>query len=76
MVLCSSRLFEKFFFSHIALFEGHLEKMRLDVEKAYYTGKWNLFLTGMIEVDLYMFFNMFAFTYHLLINSLPQNPQF
>ena len=30
------RMFENFFFSHITLLEGHLEKLKLSVEKAHY----------------------------------------
>jgi len=29
-------MFENFFFSHITLLEGHLEKLKLSVEKAHY----------------------------------------
>ncbi|XP_060592263.1 folliculin-interacting protein 2-like isoform X2 [Ruditapes philippinarum] len=45
----ANRLFENFFFSHIALFESHLEELRQNVEKAYYSGKTPLFLQAMIE---------------------------
>ncbi|XP_053385365.1 folliculin-interacting protein 2-like isoform X2 [Mercenaria mercenaria] len=45
----ANRLFENFFFSHIALFESHLEELRQNVEKAYYSGKTHLFLSGLIE---------------------------
>lgn len=45
----ANRLFENFFFSHIALFEGRLEQLRLDVERAYYSGTAQLFLSGMID---------------------------
>lgn len=31
-----NRLFQNFFFSHITLFEGHLEKLKVGVERAYY----------------------------------------
>lgn len=29
------RIFQNFFFSHITLIEGHLEKLKMSVEKAY-----------------------------------------
>ncbi|KAK3091005.1 hypothetical protein FSP39_016401 [Pinctada imbricata] len=35
----NNQLFQNFLFSHITLFEGHLEKLRNGVEKAYYTRK-------------------------------------
>ena len=50
----ANRLFENFFFSHIALFEGRLERLRLSVEQAYYSGRTHLFLDLMIHVRMYM----------------------
>lgn len=47
----ANRLFDNFFFSHIALFEGRLERLRLSVEQAYYSGKTQLFLEIMMHVS-------------------------
>ena len=49
----ANRLFENFFFSHMALFEGRLERLRLSVEQAYYSGRTHLFLDIMIHVSTY-----------------------
>ncbi|KAL4240663.1 Folliculin-interacting protein 1 [Mactra antiquata] len=45
----ANRLFENFFFSHIALFESHLEQLRNNVEKAYYSGNKHVYLSKLIE---------------------------
>ena len=49
----ANRLFENFFFSHMALFEGRLERLRLSVEQAYYSGRTHLDI--MIPVSTYRF---------------------
>lgn len=46
----TSGLFESFFFSHIALFESHLEQMRREIERVYYCGLKNAFYPVIIEV--------------------------
>ncbi|XP_052772268.1 folliculin-interacting protein 1-like isoform X2 [Mya arenaria] len=45
----ASRLFESFFFSHIALLESHLEQLRREVERVYYTGQKQIFYPVVIE---------------------------
>ncbi|KAH3869210.1 folliculin-interacting protein 1-like isoform X2 [Dreissena polymorpha] len=45
----TSGLFESFFFSHIALFESHLEQMRREIEQTYYCGSKHAFYPVIIE---------------------------
>lgn len=47
--LAFCRIFQNFFFSHITLIEGHLEKLKMAVEKAYCSK--NKFVDIVMEVS-------------------------
>lgn len=57
------RLFQSFFFSHFALIEGHVEKLRSVVEKAYFNSR--NFLPAIMEVMTLL--KLFATNFFLVL---------